>query len=134
LERLEFTDPRHPEVVADRGRRPHVPSSKPTMSKSRRVFSPLCIGATGLPIKKTQTGSGKPCPAGEGAIYGRLIRPSMAFFSDFSRLRQPANRCRARGRRRNGPGRKAAPDGAKIGSRSRPSRPRRLVFQREPTV
>ena len=31
---------RHPEVVADRGRRPHVPSSKPTMSKSRTPHLP----------------------------------------------------------------------------------------------
>jgi hypothetical protein len=52
----------HPEVAGDRGRRPHVPSSKPTMSKSRRVFLPHLSGATGLPIEKTQTGLGKPCP------------------------------------------------------------------------
>jgi hypothetical protein len=68
LERLILPIAQHPEVAADRGRRPHVPSSKPTMSKSRRDFPPLYVGAIGLPIEKTQTGSGKPCPAG-GAPY-----------------------------------------------------------------
>src|ERR1700684_436475 len=108
MERLEFTDLRHPEVVAAGGRRPHVLSSKPTMSKSRRDFLPLLIGAIGLPIEKTQTGSGKPCPAG-GAPYmgGKSARQWL--FSAISALPAgPANRCgRARTGAKKGRGRTA---------------------------
>ena len=89
LERLEFTDPRHPEVVADRGRRPHVPSSKPTMSKSRRVSSPLIRG-TGLPIEKTQTGTGKcRAPPVERHIW-TANPPVNGFFQPF--FRDPGGR------------------------------------------
>ena len=52
LERLIFTERRHPEVVADRGRRPHVPSSELTMSKSakdRRLGLPSFWRATTAP-------------------------------------------------------------------------------------
>jgi hypothetical protein len=84
LERLEFTDPRHPEVVADRGRRPHVPSSKPTMSKSRRVFLPLEPGQPGYRLRRRNGVGQTPCPAGGGHIWA-ANPPVNGFFQRFFR-------------------------------------------------
>ena len=91
---LTLTDPRHPEAVADRGRRPHVPSSKPTMSKSRRDFLSPMTGATGLPIEKTQTGRANR-PAGEGP-YMETICLRQWLFSETSRPLSAACRTRVR--------------------------------------
>ena len=60
---------RHPEVTGDRGRRPHVPSSKPTMSKSRHLSLPVNPGHR-LAVKRDANGPGQtPCPVGEGHIW-----------------------------------------------------------------
>jgi len=42
---INLTDPPIPRGYRRPGRRPHVPSSKPTMSKSRRASSPGSIGS-----------------------------------------------------------------------------------------
>jgi hypothetical protein len=68
----DFTARRHPEVVADRGRRPHVPSSKPTMSKSRRVSSPLDPGQSGYRLRRRKRGRAKPRPAGGWPYMGEV--------------------------------------------------------------
>ena len=53
------------EALGDRGRRPHVPSSKPTMSKSRASPSRVCPGRL-LAVERDANGVGqKPCPVGE---------------------------------------------------------------------
>src|SRR4051812_11974688 len=91
LERLDFTDLRHPEVVADRGRRPHVPSSKPTMSKSRRASIPLNRGNRGYRSLRDADGPGQEAVSRRWiAIYERLFRPSMAFFRELSEASGPA--------------------------------------------
>ena len=71
LERLGFLPiARHPEVTADRGRRPHVPSSKPTMSKSRHVSLPGGNRVTGVRLSETRTVRAKrPAPSVEGHIW-----------------------------------------------------------------
>ena len=71
------------EAAGDRGRRPHVPSSKPTMSKSRRVPPPSFIRGTGIRLRETQTGLGRtPCPVGEAAIYVGDSNPSTPIFAE----------------------------------------------------
>jgi hypothetical protein len=53
------------ELLGDRGRRPHVPSSKPTMSKSRRISLPVGPGHR-LAVERGANGVGqRPCPVGE---------------------------------------------------------------------
>ncbi len=62
---FNFPIVRHPEATGDRGRRPHVPSSKPTMSKSRRLSLPDGPGYR-LAVERGANGVGqRPCPVGE---------------------------------------------------------------------
>jgi hypothetical protein len=85
---LAFTDLPEPRGSGRPGRRPHVPSSKPTMSKSRHASSPGSIGS-GHRLYRPRRGAkrwrvplGTAAVAG-GAIYGRLPSSSTAFFAIF---------------------------------------------------
>lgn len=101
---------RHPEVAGDRGRRPHVPSSKTTMSKSRRRSNPVFIRGTGLPIGEARTGRARsrapsvrshiwrPFPAVNGffrktfqsrSARGRSIRPGRMRFERLPERARP---------------------------------------------
>ena len=86
----------HPEVAADRGRRPHVPSSKPTMSKSRHVSLPFIRGDRFGRLRDASGNWATAVPRRWRAIYGRANRPSMAFFDPLPRLRTVRRFIRAR--------------------------------------
>jgi hypothetical protein len=140
---------RHPEVTGNRGRRPHVPSSKPTMSKSRRVFPPLYPGRPVYRLRRRRRGWATPCPAG-GSPYMEEISYRQWLFSTNSfeafapddgplpalpatrpaqrmsalpvaSLRETVEKTAARGPRQSW---------TKIGGNSPPSRPAQLNFQR----
>ena len=80
---INLTD--HPEPGGSRrpGRRPHVPSSKPTMSKSRRVSTPGSIApGIGYTDKVEARNGGRPkgsATACWGCIYGSPPIASTAF-------------------------------------------------------
>lgn len=83
---------RHPEVVADRGRRPHVPSSKPTMSKSRRVSLPVFIRDTGMRLRETRAGLGRcPAPSVKGHIWRTIPTVNTLFFGKCVTLLRPSS-------------------------------------------
>ena len=84
---LNLTDRSIPRGYRRPGRRPHVPSSKPTMSKSRRVSSPGSnVPGSVIPTKKrreTVTDLVEAAAVAGGAIYGWLSSSSTSFFAIF---------------------------------------------------
>ena len=85
------------ELLGDRGRRPHVPSSKPTMSKSRRVSLPVLIRVPFDRLRETQTGLGRtPCPVGEAPYMEDISYRQWPFFEKLrSRCQKPDFRAEA---------------------------------------
>jgi hypothetical protein len=90
------------ELLGDRGRRPHVPSSKPTMSKSRHISLPSNPGHR-LAVKRDATGLGRdPAPSVKAHIWrtgptvnGLLPENSPRFAASFVRVvPNPENRAR----------------------------------------
>ena len=82
---LNLTDQPEPGGSRRPGRRPHVPSSKPTMSKSRRASSPGSIGSghrlhrLRRGTKRTRDLVKRPRPLAGGAYMGGLPTRQPAF-------------------------------------------------------
>ncbi len=84
------------ELLGDRGRRPHVPSSKPTMSKSRRISLPDEPGYR-LAVERGANGVGqRPCPVGEAPYMEALAYRQWLFFRKVTALGQSPIRKRTR--------------------------------------
>ena len=80
---LNLTDQPEPRGSGRPGRRPHVPSSKPTMSKSRRASSPGSIGSGHRLYRPRRGAKRRPAQRGPhrrcwGAVYGQAPFPSTA--------------------------------------------------------
>jgi hypothetical protein len=81
---LNLTDLPEPRGSGRPGRRPHVPSSKPTMSKSRRVFSPGSSGSGHRLADLKKARNERETSLGGRvrrwrAIYGRPLRASTGY-------------------------------------------------------
>ena len=97
---INLTDRSIPRGYRRPGRRPHVPSSKPTMSKSRRVSSPGSIGSghrlyrPKRSAKRTPTCCQAALAAG-AAIYGWPFEASTGFFANLLQFAVEAGRSAA---------------------------------------
>ena len=83
---INLTDQPIPRGYRRPGRRPHVPSSKPTMSKSRRASSPGSIGSGHRLYRLKRGAKTNPTPkeavsAAGVAVYGRVPDASTGFFA-----------------------------------------------------
>jgi len=84
---INLTDQSIPRGYRRPGRRPHVPSSKPTMSKSRRVSTPGSIGSGHRLYRPRRGAKRRPAQGGPhrrcwGAVYGQVPGPSTAFIAN----------------------------------------------------